>query len=81
MLKHFKTIVVVASGWTFAVKEVADIMDRFDKKDINEKGYITLEELKHGLYKLRHQIPDADIEILMEAVSIQNIVDLGKITQ
>ncbi|XP_074570147.1 calcium-dependent protein kinase 20-like [Curcuma longa] len=53
-----------------SVEEVADIKDGFDKMDINQKGYVTLEELKHGLYKLGHQIPDADIKILMEAADV-----------
>lgn len=48
--------------------------------DINEKGHITLEEFQHGLHKLGHQIPDADIKILMEAVSILNNVYLCMIT-
>lgn len=40
--------------------------------DINDNGYLTLEELKHGLHKLGHQIPDTEIKIIMEAVSFLN---------
>lgn len=53
------------------MEEVADIKDMFEKMDINKKGRITLEELKVGLHKIGHQIPDPDVQILMEAVSIR----------
>lgn len=53
------------------MEEVADIKDMFEKMDINNKGRITLEELKVGLHKIGHQIPDPDVQILMEAVSIR----------
>ena len=52
-----------------SVEEVADIKDMFSKMDINGNGKLTLEELKFGLHKLGHQIPDADVKILMDAVS------------
>lgn len=54
------------------MEEVADIKDMFNKMDINDNGYLTLEELKHGLHKLGHQIPDTEIKIIMEAVSFLN---------
>lgn len=44
--------------------------DAFDMMDTGKKGKINLGELKNGLQKLGHQIPDADLQILMEAVSI-----------
>lgn len=56
-----------------SVEEAADIKDMFDKMDINERGQITLEELKHGLHKLGHLIPDVDVQILLEAVSLLTI--------
>ena len=37
--------------------------------DINNKGKINKDELKIGLHKLGHQVPDTDVQILMEAVS------------
>ena len=52
-----------------SVEEVADIKDMFSKMDINNNGKLTLEELKFGLHRLGHQIPDADVKILMDAVS------------
>lgn len=52
-----------------SVEEVADIKDMFQKMDINNSGKITFEELKLGLHKLGHQVPDSDAKILMEAVS------------
>lgn len=44
--------------------------EAFEMMDTGKKGKINLEELKDGLQKLGHQIPDADLQILMEAVSI-----------
>lgn len=37
--------------------------------DVNNKGKINIDELRAGLSKLGHQIPDADLQILMDAVS------------
>lgn len=37
--------------------------------DVNNNGKINKDELKIGLHKLGHQVPDTDIQILMEAVS------------
>ncbi|KAG6473441.1 calcium-dependent protein kinase 20-like [Zingiber officinale] len=60
-----KALRVVAEH--LSVDDVADIKATFNKMDINEKGHITIEELQHGLHEFGHQIPDADIKILMEA--------------
>ncbi|ONK69062.1 uncharacterized protein A4U43_C05F18890 [Asparagus officinalis] len=54
-----------------SVEEVADIKEMFSKIDVNNTGNISLEELKFGLHKLGHQIPDADVKILMDAGSTQ----------
>ncbi|CAL9074154.1 unnamed protein product [Musa acuminata var. zebrina] len=60
-----KALRVVAEH--LSVEEVADIKDMFEKIDVNSKGQITLEELKHGLHKLEYPISDADLKILMDA--------------
>ena len=52
------------------MEEVADIKGLFEIMDVNKNGRITLDELKIGLQKTGHQVPDADLQILMEAVSI-----------
>jgi calcium-dependent protein kinase len=51
------------------VEEVASIKEGFKLMDINNKGKIDKDELKMGLHKLGHQVPDSDVQILMEAVS------------
>lgn len=51
-----------------SVEEVAGIKDAFDMMDTGKQGKISLEEFKIGLHKLGHQIPEADVQILMEAV-------------
>lgn len=53
-----------------SVEEVAGIKEGFDLMDTNKRGRINMEELRAGLHKLGHQIPDADVQILMEAVSM-----------
>ncbi|KAI5673649.1 hypothetical protein M9H77_14013 [Catharanthus roseus] len=53
-----------------SVEEVAGIKEAFSSMDIEKRGKINLDELKNGLHKLGHQIPDADVQILMEAADI-----------
>lgn len=51
------------------MEEVAGIQEGFKIMDTSNKGKINIDELKIGLHKLGHQIPDTDLHILMEAVS------------
>ncbi|XP_052201199.1 calcium-dependent protein kinase 8-like [Diospyros lotus] len=53
-----------------SVEEVAGIKEAFDVMDPNKREKINLEELRIGLQKLGHQIPDADLQILMEAADV-----------
>lgn len=53
-----------------SAEEVATIKEKFEIMDTNKKGKINLEELRVGVQKVGHQIPDADLQILMEAVCI-----------
>ncbi len=53
-----------------SVEEVAGIKEGFQVMDTSNKGKIDMEELRVGLHKLGHQIPEADLQILMEAVSL-----------
>ena len=50
------------------MEEVAGIKDAFEMMDVEKRGKINLEELRSGLQKLGQQIPEADLQILMEAV-------------
>ncbi|WOG82945.1 hypothetical protein DCAR_0102117 [Daucus carota subsp. sativus] len=50
--------------------EVAGIKEAFDMMDTNKRNKINLEELRVGLAKLGHSIPDPDLEILMEAADV-----------
>ncbi|QCE05263.1 calcium-dependent protein kinase [Vigna unguiculata] len=47
-------------------EEAAGIKEGFDLMDTGNKGKINIDELREGLQKLGHQIPDADVQILME---------------
>ena len=51
-------------------EEVAGIKEAFDMMDTEKRSKINLEELRVGLQKLGHHVPEADLQILMEAVSI-----------
>ena len=52
------------------MEEVAGIKEGFALMDTGKKGKIGIDELKSGLHKLGHQISEADLHILMDAVSI-----------
>lgn len=52
------------------VEEAAGLKEGFKLMDINNRGKINIDELRVGLHKLGHQVPDSDVQILMEAVSI-----------
>ncbi|XP_060216036.1 calcium-dependent protein kinase 7-like [Lycium barbarum] len=53
-----------------SAEEVAGMKEAFEMMDTGKKGKINLGELKIGLQKLGHQIPDADLQILMEAADV-----------
>ena len=53
-----------------SVEEVAGIKEGFHVMDTENNGKINIDELRVGLIKLGQQIPDADVQILMEAVSV-----------
>nr|AAP72282.2 calcium-dependent calmodulin-independent protein kinase isoform 2 [Cicer arietinum] len=50
-----------------SVEEAAGLKEGFKLMDTSNKGKINIDELRIGLHKLGHQIPDADVQILMEA--------------
>ncbi|KAK4407407.1 Calcium-dependent protein kinase [Sesamum angolense] len=49
---------------------MAGIKEAFDTMDTEKRGKVNLEELKSGLKHLGHQIPDTDIQILMDAADV-----------
>lgn len=53
-----------------SVEEVAGIKDAFDMMDTSKRGKINIDELRAGLQKVGQHIPEADLQILMDAVSI-----------
>ncbi|KAG2683453.1 hypothetical protein I3760_10G031600 [Carya illinoinensis] len=63
-----------------SVDEVADIKEGFKMMDTSNKGKINVDELRVGLHKLGHQIPDTDVQILMEAgdVDKDGYLDYGE---
>ena len=57
-----------------SVEEVAGIKEGFKVMDTGNRGKINIDELRAGLHKLGHQMADADVQILMEAVSTIGIL-------
>ncbi|XP_058738253.1 calcium-dependent protein kinase 32-like [Vicia villosa] len=63
-----------------SVEEAAGLKEGFKLMDTSNKGKINIDELRIGLHKLGHQIPDADVQILMEAgdVDRDGYLDYGE---
>ncbi|KAK4798582.1 hypothetical protein SAY86_030908 [Trapa natans] len=53
-----------------SVEEVARIKEGFRVMDTNNRGKINIDELRVGLHKLGHQVPDSDLQMMMEAGDI-----------
>ncbi|XP_042467963.1 calcium-dependent protein kinase 20-like [Zingiber officinale] len=70
VMNKFKKKALRVMAEYLSEEEAADIKEMFQKLDINKKGSISLEEMKFGLHKLGHQIPDADLQILMDAADV-----------
>ncbi|KAK2363314.1 calcium-dependent protein kinase [Trifolium repens] len=63
-----------------SVEEAAGLKEGFKLMDTSNNGKINIDELRVGLHKLGHQIPDADVQILMEAgdVDRDGYLDYGE---
>ncbi|KAF3452527.1 hypothetical protein FNV43_RR02960 [Rhamnella rubrinervis] len=53
-----------------SLEEAAGIKELFESMDSGKRGKISLEELRAGLHKFGQQIPDPDLQILMEAADV-----------
>ncbi|KAK4759429.1 hypothetical protein SAY87_022560 [Trapa incisa] len=53
-----------------SVEEVAGIKEGFHTMDTNNRGKVNIDELRVGLNKLGHQVPDSDLQMMMEAGDI-----------
>ncbi|KAE8766953.1 calcium-dependent protein kinase 7-D [Hordeum vulgare] len=67
VMNKFKKHALRVIAEHLSVEEVAGIKDMFEKMDLNKDSMINFDELKLGLNKLGHQMPDADVQILMDA--------------
>ncbi|KAL2940821.1 Calcium-dependent protein kinase 8 [Bienertia sinuspersici] len=63
-----KALKVIAEH--LSTEEVAGIKEEFDSMDTTKAGKVNLEQLRVGLQKLGHHIPDADLQILMDAADV-----------
>ncbi|CAL5207698.1 unnamed protein product [Lathyrus oleraceus] len=63
-----------------SVEEVSGIKEGFHVMDTKNNGKINIDDLRVGLQKLGHQIPDAAIQILMEASDVDKdgYLDFGE---
>ncbi|KAF6171795.1 hypothetical protein GIB67_007316 [Kingdonia uniflora] len=64
----------------FSVEEVVGIKESFQLMDVNNNGKITLGEIKVGLGKIGHNVPDVDLQMLMEADDVDGnrTLDFGE---
>jgi len=67
VMNKFKKHALRVIAEHLSVEEAADIKDMFEKMDLNKDQMLNFDELKLGLHKFGHQMPDADVQILMEA--------------
>lgn len=63
-----------------SVEEAADIKETFLTMDVNNQGKLTLGELRAGLYKIGHQLPEPDLQVLMDAADVDRngTLDFGE---
>ncbi|KAG9449422.1 hypothetical protein H6P81_009387 [Aristolochia fimbriata] len=70
VMNKFKKRALRVVAEHLSVEEVAGIKEMFQMMDTSNCGQITLEELKVGLHKSGHQVPDPDVQMLMEAADV-----------
>ncbi|KAF6159724.1 hypothetical protein GIB67_029982 [Kingdonia uniflora] len=68
MMNNLKRSALMVVAEHLSMEEVAGIKESFQLMDVNNNGKITLGELKVGLGKIGHNVPNADLQILMETV-------------
>ncbi|KAF6173802.1 hypothetical protein GIB67_003803 [Kingdonia uniflora] len=68
--KTYLSIAPQVVAKNFCVEEVVGIKESFQLMDVNNNGKITLGELKVGLGKVGHNVPDVDLQMLMEAANV-----------
>ncbi|XP_047313751.1 calcium-dependent protein kinase 32-like [Impatiens glandulifera] len=63
-----------------SVEEAAGFKEGYEKMDTSGRGKINIDELRIGLQKLGHQMPDSDLQILMEVgdVDKDGYLDYGE---
>ncbi|CAI8602147.1 unnamed protein product [Vicia faba] len=79
-MNKLKTTALRVIADHLSVEEVAGIKEGFHVMDTENNGKINIDKLRVGLIKLGHQIPDADVQILMEAgdVDKDGYLDYGE---
>ncbi|XP_077210312.1 calcium-dependent protein kinase 20-like isoform X2 [Tasmannia lanceolata] len=70
VMNKFKKRALRVVAQHLSVEEVAGIKEMFKLMDTHNNGKITLEELKLGLQKVGHQVPDHDVQMLMEVADV-----------
>lgn len=53
-----------------STEEVEDIKESFKKMDTDNDGIVSIEELKSGLRKFGSQLAEAEVQMLIETVSV-----------
>lgn len=56
------------------VEQINGIKKMFDMMDKDKNGNLTFEELRDGLSRIGHTLPDHDVQMLLEAVSNSHMI-------
>lgn len=80
VMNKFKKRALRVIAEHLSVEEAADIKELFNKIDLNHDNMISFDELKLGIHKLGHQIPESDVQILMDAADTDGngVLDYGE---
>lgn len=55
------------------VEQVAGIKKMFHMMDTDNNGNLTFQELKDGLHLIGHPVPDPDVQMILDAVSVYQL--------
>lgn len=70
LMNKFKKKVLRVVADTLPNEEIDCIRQTFQMMDTDKTGDLTFEDLKHGLQKIGHPLPDPDIQMLMDAADV-----------
>ncbi|KAK9288626.1 hypothetical protein L1049_017086 [Liquidambar formosana] len=70
LMNKFKKRVLRVVADNLPSEEIAGIKEMFQMMDTDKNGNLSFEELKDGLHKIGHPVPDPDVKLLMDAADV-----------